>query len=104
MLRTDVAGLPLEWIGYQDAVRLYHLEQVAYPCGSILYRIRGGINARSGQRSVVEVSSIIATYGNSHALRKDGTVVTIYSETTAAQPHNLEQQVLRTDVAHVQPC
>ena len=30
VLRTDVSGMPLEWVGYQDAVRLYHLEQVAY--------------------------------------------------------------------------
>ena len=30
--------MPLEWIGYQDAVRLYHLEQVAYTCGTLLYR------------------------------------------------------------------
>lgn len=70
VLRTDVSGMPLEWIGYQDAVRLYHLEQVAYACGSLLYRIRGGINARSGLRSVIEVNSIIATYGNNHALAK----------------------------------
>jgi 5-methylcytosine-specific restriction endonuclease McrA len=70
VLRTDVSGMPLEWIGYQDAVRLYHLEQVAYACGSLLYRIRGGICAKSGLRSVVNVNSIIATYGNNHALAK----------------------------------
>jgi 5-methylcytosine-specific restriction endonuclease McrA len=67
VLRTDVSGMPLEWIGYQDAVRLYHLEQVAYTCGSLLYRVRGGINARTGRRSVIEVNSIIATQGRSHS-------------------------------------
>jgi len=66
VLRTDGAGMPLEWINFQDAVRLYYLGQVAYSCGSLLYRVRGGVNARSGQRSVVEVNSIIATHG-SHA-------------------------------------
>jgi len=70
VLRTDVSGMPLEWIGYQDAVRLYHLEQVAYACGSLLYRVRGGISARTGLRSVIEVNSIIATHGNNHALAK----------------------------------
>jgi len=70
VLRTDVSGMPLEWIGYQDAVRLYHLEQVAYTCGTLLYRVHGGRNARTGRRSVIEVSSIIATYGNNHALAK----------------------------------
>jgi 5-methylcytosine-specific restriction endonuclease McrA len=63
-LRTDVAGMPLEWINYQDAVRLYHTDQVAYSCGSLLYRVHGGINAASGRRSFVEVNSIIATLGN----------------------------------------
>jgi 5-methylcytosine-specific restriction endonuclease McrA len=70
VLRTDAAGMPLEWIGYQDAVRLYYLEQVAYACGSLLYRVHGGTNARTGRRSILEVNSIIATYGNQHALRK----------------------------------
>ena len=64
VLRTDAAGMPLEWIDYQDAVKLYHLQQVAYSCGSLLYRVHGGINARSGKRSVVEVNSIIATHGS----------------------------------------
>lgn len=70
VLRTDVSGMPLEWIGYQDAVRLYHTGQVAYACGSLLYRVRGGCNARTGLRSIVNVNSIIATQGNNHALAK----------------------------------
>ena len=56
VLRTDVAGMPLEWIDYREAARLYHMEQVAY----------GGTNARSGRRTCVSVSSIIATIGHSH--------------------------------------
>ena len=66
VLRTDVAGMPLEWIDYREAARLYHMEQVAYQVGSLLYRLYGGTNARSGSRTVVEVSSIIATVGHSH--------------------------------------
>lgn len=70
ILRTDVAGMPLEWIDFQDAVRIYHLGQVAYTCGRPLYSIRGGHNAVTGRRSIVEVNSIIATHGNSHGLLK----------------------------------
>lgn len=70
VLRTDASGMPLEWVGYQDAVRLYHLGQVAYSCGSLLYRLHGGINAVTNLRSHIEVSSIIATYGNSRALQR----------------------------------
>lgn len=70
VLRTDVAGMPLEWVSYRDAVRLYYLDQVAYACGTLLYRVHGGVSARTGLRSVVEVNSIIATYGDNHALHK----------------------------------
>lgn len=63
ILRTDVAGMPLEWVDYRDAVRLYHTGQVAYECGSALMRLHGGVNASTGRRSIVEISSIIATHG-----------------------------------------
>jgi len=70
VLRTDASGMPLEWINYQEAVKLYHLDQVAYSCGSILYQLHGGYNAITGLRSIIEVNSIIATYGNNHALSR----------------------------------
>ena len=70
VLRTDAAGMPLEWINYQDAVRLYHTQQVAYTCGELLYVVHGGINALSGQQSSIEVNSIIATYGSNHSLHQ----------------------------------
>ena len=70
VLRTDVSGMPLEWISYQQAVRLYHLNIVAYTCGSPLFEIHGGTNALTGKRSVIEVNSIIATRGNTRALFK----------------------------------
>lgn len=70
ILRTDVAGMPLDWIDYREAVRLHFLGQVAYVCGSRLYRIHGGINALSQRQSLIEVNSIIATYGDTKALTK----------------------------------
>ncbi|RRQ22067.1 HNH endonuclease [Thiohalobacter thiocyanaticus] len=71
VLRTDAGGMPLEWVDYREAVRLYHLGQVAYACGSVIFRIRGGINARTRRQSLVEVNSIIATHGNHTALQKN---------------------------------
>ncbi len=70
VLRTDLAGMPLEWVDYRQAVRLYCLEQVAYACGSLMFRVRGGINALTLRRSTMEIHSIISTHGNSHALAK----------------------------------
>jgi hypothetical protein len=64
VLRTDVSGMPLEWIGYQQAVRLIALDQVSYSLGRTLYRIRGGINAVSGRQSAIEVNAIIASIGH----------------------------------------
>ena len=63
ILRTDVSGMPLEWVDYREAARLYHTEQVAYTCGTPLYRLYGGTSARTGLRTIVDVNSIIATLG-----------------------------------------
>lgn len=60
--------MPLEWIDYREAVRLYHAEQVAYACGTPLFRVRGGYSALTGLRSVIEVNSIIATHGTHQGL------------------------------------
>lgn len=68
VLRTDASGMPLEWIDYRTAVRLYYSDQVAYTCGSLLYKVHGGYNAITGLRSVLEVNSIVATYGHNRTL------------------------------------
>ena len=63
ILRVDVSGMPVDWIDYQAAVRLYHADTVAYEVGTTLLKIRGGINAITGKRSIINVNSVIATYG-----------------------------------------
>ena len=68
VLRTDVAGMPLEWIDYREAVRLYHSEQVAYDCGTRLYTVFGGYSSLTGCQSSIEVNSIIATHGTAKSL------------------------------------
>jgi 5-methylcytosine-specific restriction endonuclease McrA len=70
ILRTDAAGMPLEWVDYREAVKLHYLGLIAYSCGRTVFRIRGGINARTRRRSVVEVNSIVATYGSNRSLQK----------------------------------
>jgi hypothetical protein len=64
VLRTDVSGMPLEWIGYQDAVRLISLGQVSYSLGRKLYTVHGGFNAISGRQSCIDVNAIIASHGH----------------------------------------
>jgi len=65
VLRTDVAGMPLEWIDYREAARLYHQQQIAYTCGTPILQLFGGTNAITGCRTMLEVNSIIATVGQS---------------------------------------
>src|ERR1700691_5137563 len=63
VLRTDVSGMPVEWIDYREAARLYHQQQFAYACAPLLYRLHAGQIAHSARRTVFEVSSIVATLG-----------------------------------------
>jgi len=63
VLRTDAAGMPLDWVTYQEAVRCYHLGQVLYSCGNELYTVHGGICAATGKQSKLVINSIIATEG-----------------------------------------
>ncbi len=64
VLRTDVTGMPLEWIGYQEAVKLIVLDQVSYALGRVLFRLHGGTNAATGRRTEVPVNAIVATHGS----------------------------------------
>ena len=64
VLRTDISGMPLEWVSCRDVIKLYYLGQVAYTCGDVMRRLHGGTNARTGLRSVIEIHSILATYGH----------------------------------------
>jgi len=70
VLRTDLAGMPIEWVDYKSAARLYFLGQVAYALGDILFELRGGINAATRTRSRLDIQSIIATHGKHHAIGK----------------------------------
>jgi len=70
VLRTDTAGMPVEWIDLHEAIRLYCLGHVAYSVGDTLFVARGGINACSRLQSRVEVSSIIATHGHNPESRR----------------------------------
>lgn len=67
ILRTDAAGMPLDWVSYQEAARCYHLERVLYSCGTHLYTIRGGLNSITGRQSKLEINSIIAIEGEPQA-------------------------------------
>ncbi len=70
ILRVDIGGMPIDWIGYQDAVKFHCAGHAAYSLGRRLFNIRGGINAITGRRSVIEINSILATRGKNPHIEK----------------------------------
>lgn len=60
ILKVDAGGMPVSWIHWQTAVVLYARDRVRWEAGAARFRIRGGINARTGHRSEIEIGSIIA--------------------------------------------
>ncbi|QIK38333.1 HNH endonuclease [Caldichromatium japonicum] len=70
ILRATQSGMPVEWIDYREAARLYVLGQVAYACGDPLFVLRGGINASTRRQSQLQIHSIIATCGSHHNLEQ----------------------------------
>ena len=60
ILRLDIAGMPVTWISWQDAVNLYCRDMIAWTAGNHQFTFHGGVSRLSGLRSLVEVNSIIA--------------------------------------------
>ena len=63
ILRLNVAGHPVDWVTWQDAVCLYARELVQWTLGEPLLEIRGGHSRLDGEVSRVEIHSIIACDG-----------------------------------------
>lgn len=97
ILGLDVAGVPIDWLSWEDAVCLQVRGQVAWSAGRESFRFHGGINHRDGVRSIVEVSSIISIRNaraylqehvtpaltNSHLFRRDRFMCLYCGETHA---------------------
>jgi len=60
ILRLDVAGSPIRWIPWQDAVCLYSRNLVAWTAGENAFTVYGGTTRSTGLRSSVTVHSIVA--------------------------------------------
>ena len=61
VLALDRAGNPSAWLNTEAAVHLLATGRVLAPLGEHSRRVYGGINASSGQRSSIEISSILLT-------------------------------------------
>ena len=63
ILKLDVAGRPITWISREEGALHYCRDQVAWEAGIDFLRLRGGISRATGKRSILCVSTIIATHG-----------------------------------------
>lgn len=60
ILRLDIAGSPVRWIPWQDAVNLYSRDMIAWTAGASVFTFYGGISRMTGLRSSIDINSIIA--------------------------------------------
>jgi Restriction endonuclease len=60
ILKLDIGGMPVAWIRWQTAATLYARERVCWEAGGERFTVYGGTNALTGQRSEIQIGSIIA--------------------------------------------
>lgn len=63
ILRLDITGQPVKWMPWQEAVCIYARERVAWTAGENVFPLRGGLSRNTGERSIIEINSIIAVKG-----------------------------------------
>jgi len=63
ILRLNVAGQPIDWVSWQDAVCLYAREIVTWTLGEPVLHIRGGHSRIDSCQSSIDIHSIIACDG-----------------------------------------
>jgi hypothetical protein len=72
IIKVDRAFTPDKWIDAQDALRAYSRGIVMASFGETVMTLRGGTNASTGNRSVLDVGSIIVVDTGSHLVTDFG--------------------------------
>ena len=63
ILRLNKAGQPIDWLGWQEAVCLYSRDLVLWTLGATAFCLHGGYSRVNGERTIIELPSIIACGG-----------------------------------------
>jgi hypothetical protein len=63
ILKLNIAGRPVSWITREQGALMYCRDQVAWEAGIRFVRLRGGTCRATGRRSVLFVSTIVASTG-----------------------------------------
>jgi hypothetical protein len=64
ILRLNKAGQPIDWLTWQEGVCLYSRELVLWTLGDTIFRIHGGFSRLNGERTIIELPSILACGGD----------------------------------------
>lgn len=70
ILRVNTAGIPVEWLNWQEAVCLYARELVSWAYGEAVMEVHGGFSRLTGQQTVVTLNSIMACKGKVYTRSK----------------------------------
>lgn len=60
ILALTASGEAMDWISYEDAATYYAKGKILYSLGTHEVKLRGGINAKTGQQSVLKIDTIVA--------------------------------------------
>lgn len=63
ILRINTAGMPVDWLNWQEAVCLHARELVSWAYGEEVMEVHGGHNRLTGKQTVVTLNSIMACKG-----------------------------------------
>lgn len=63
ILITDSAGRPHAWANYETAACYYARDKVLWEIGEKIKTFHGGINTKTGERSYLDISSILGVTG-----------------------------------------
>lgn len=74
ILRLDVTGQPVAWMDWQETVCLYVKNLIAWEVGNSVFSIMGGRSRLTGERSCIEINSIVAARGLSRWDRRHSAV------------------------------
>jgi len=88
ILKLDLYGRPIEWVGWQAASALYCKDKIAWEMGDSHYEIYGGKNKLSGKRSMIELNTIIAVRDH-HVQTLEKLVPPLCNKTLFARDQNI---------------
>src|SRR5579885_118810 len=87
ILKLDKTGLPVSWIRWQTAATLYARRRVCWEAGEERFVIHGGVRARTGLPSRLQIGSIIAVADRSR--RFEGNAPLLTNRTLFQRDRNL---------------